>query len=484
MTADIDVDAGKTPGSGLGVRHVITALLFLGTTCGYASRVSMSVAILAMTEENEHGFEVFDWDRSHKDMILSSFFWGYVVLQVPAGLAAARLGGKTPAFLAILSNGVLNLLVPLAATYGGWIAVIVCRVLMGLGQGLLYPSLHGLLGRWAPRAERSRMGTIVYCGAQVGTIIEMMVSGVLSASSWGWPSVFYTTGVAGVAWAALWLAVGSSSPADSRWISDEERQYIEMNCGGHDEEERKGLRTPWKKIWTSLPFLSVVLAHAGQSLGFWTLLTEMPTYMKNVLNVDIKNSALYSALPYIAMCLLSFVFSWLADLLVNRGVLGVTASRKLFNTIAFWGPALALLGLCYLPREHELLAVALLTATVGLNGAHFVGFLISHIDLSPNYASTLMGITNGIGNVFSIMAPLSVTLVVKDETDAAEWRNVFFISIAFYFLSNLFYIIFMVAEVQPWNDPNPTNNLEIGTKKKGLTNETRRRPSIGDNQFN
>ena len=53
------------------------------------------------------------------------------------------------------------------------------------------------------------------------------------------------------------------------------------------------MATPWKSIWTSLPFWSILLAHSGQSLGFWTLLTEMPSYMDKVLGVDIKSVSKY-----------------------------------------------------------------------------------------------------------------------------------------------------------------------------------------------
>lgn len=48
------------------------------------------------------------------------------------------------------------------------------------------------------------------------------------------------------------------------------------------------MQTPWKAIWTSLPFISLIIAHCGQNWGFWTLMTEMPSYMKQVLGVDIK----------------------------------------------------------------------------------------------------------------------------------------------------------------------------------------------------
>ncbi|XP_075978173.1 putative inorganic phosphate cotransporter [Anticarsia gemmatalis] len=464
MIASAAHDEAPKPDRFIGMRHIIALMMFLATTVSYGTRVTMSVTIVAMTSNSSSGdFPVFDWGRSTQDTILSSFFWGYILLQVPAGMIAGRFGGKYLMFSAMAATGIINLLLPYAATKGDYVAVIVCRVLMGLTQGLLYPSIHGVLGHWAPVSERSRLGTFVYAGAQLGTIIELLTSGILSASSWGWPSVFYVAGICCIGWAVLWLLVGDSTPASSRWITKEERKYIETNAGSDDLGEK--IPTPWKGIFTSLPFWATLLAHCGQNLGFWTLLTEMPSYFKYVLDVDIKENGQLSALPYVAMYILSFFFSWVADFMVNRKIVRLVTSRRIFNTIALWGPAVALIGLSYLPAGNLSLAVVILTVTVGLNGAHYSGFMMSHIDLSPNHASTLMGFTNGCGAIFSILAPYTVSIVVSDETAASEWRNVFFISAAFYFLTNLFYLLFITDQKQSWNEPE-TKPLEDGVKKE------------------
>lgn len=46
--------------------------------------------------------------------------------------------------------------------------------------------------------------------------------------------------------------------------------------------------TPWGKIFTSMSFLSLMLVHCAHNWGFWTLLTKIPSYMKTVLEFDIK----------------------------------------------------------------------------------------------------------------------------------------------------------------------------------------------------
>ena len=76
--------------------------------------------------------------------------------------------------------------------------------------------------------------------------------------------------------------------------------------------------------------------------GYYILLTELPNYMKNVLHWEEK--AWMTGLPYLAMWLVSGAGSILVDSIIERGAVSRTAIRKVANTIATLGPALALLG--------------------------------------------------------------------------------------------------------------------------------------------
>lgn len=62
-------------------------------------------------------------------------------------------------------------------------------------------------------------------------------------------------------------------------------------------------------------------------------MTEMPTYMKTVLGFDLKANGVLSALPYLALAILSLVFGWIADFIFRRGYLTQAKSRKVFNSI-------------------------------------------------------------------------------------------------------------------------------------------------------
>lgn len=117
------------------------------------------------------------------------------------------------------------------------------------------------------------------------------------------------------------------------------------------------------------------------------------------------------------------VFSEISDILMNRKYVSVGTGRKLFNTIGHWVPAVTLVALGYVPKDQPTVAVVLLTISVAINASAFVGYLINHMDLSPNFAGTLMGLTNCVSNIMSLLGPLFVGFVV---TDAVRFNTSFY----------------------------------------------------------
>ncbi|KAL6437429.1 hypothetical protein ACFW04_005133 [Cataglyphis niger] len=152
------------------------------------------------------------------------------------------------------------------------------------------------------------------------------------------------------------------------------------------------------------------------------------------------------------MWILSFPFSWLSDYALKKGVSRGTV-RKVCNTVAHWGPAVALGLMSVAPTDNYIWAVVILTVAVGLNAGSLCGYQINHIDLSPNFAGTMMSITNCIATIAGIIAPLICGLIVTDESNVYQWNIVFYISAAIFFFGNLIFVIFGKGEVQWWNDP-------------------------------
>ncbi|XP_054740516.1 putative inorganic phosphate cotransporter [Anastrepha obliqua] len=448
-----------------GRRHLQCLLMFLGFSAAFTMRVNLSVAIVAMMDNKAANpdFPEYQWSEQIKSRILSSFFCGYICTQIPGGLLASRFGGKVMLLSSISISSVMALLTPIGVDFGGWKLLCFMRFLQGIGQGVTVPSMHTLLAKWSPVNERGSLATFSYSGSQFGTVAMLATSGLLASSSMGWPSIFYIPGGLGLLWVVAWIIWGANSPMECTKIGDAERELIETSL--HDsvkQSDRKAnLPVPWKKILTSCPFFVLLVTHCASTWCFWTLLTQIPTYMKSVLGMDIKSNALLSALPYFTMLVLGLMLCPLSDYLEKGNRLSATTIRKLFNSIGQWVPMITLICLGYVTREQANMAVALLTFTVGISSTLHLGFQVNHIDLAPNFAGTLVSLTNCAANVSSIIAPLVVGFIVTDTSNPFQWRIIFFIAGGISFFGNLLFVIFGTAKKQPWNDEQSAKSHEI-----------------------
>ncbi|XP_013134079.1 PREDICTED: putative inorganic phosphate cotransporter [Papilio polytes] len=418
---------------GFGVRHLQSVCMCLCMISLFIARGSMAVAVLAMTDHTRSkstGITIYEWDKNIQGLILSSFFWGYTLMQIPAGLLAKRYGGKPVLLVALLANGLICALLPTLSYLGGWPVVCACRVLMGLTQACLFPASHTLLGRWLPAQERTTLAGIIYGGSQLGTIIAMPLSGLLAETAIGWKLIFYS--ISG--------------------LMEVERQYIER---GLHTSGGKVLRTPWRHILRSRGLWAVAITHIGFTCSYVLFFVDMPTYLEKGLHISLKNSASLSALPYAGMWLGNIVSTSVSEKIFNRGLLSVGTCRKLFNSIACFGMAVGLAVLSFISKEHENLAVAVLVATLTLYGFSAAGFMMSHLDMSPNFAGVMLSLTNFIANFGSVGTPLITSFILNnDPTDLSRWRICFLIISSLLILTNIMYMIFASAKCQSWDDPD------------------------------
>ncbi|KAM4751783.1 vesicular glutamate transporter 1 isoform 2-T2 [Cyanocitta cristata] len=214
---------------GLPRRYGIAILCGIGFCISFGIRCNLGVAVVSMVNPAHGQRAQFNWDPETVGMIHGSFFWGYIITQIPGGFIAQKFAANRVFGLAIVSTSVLNMLIPSAArTHVG--CVIAVRVMQGLVEGVTYPACHGIWSKWAPPLERSRLATTAFCGSYAGAVVAMPLAGVLVQYT-GWSSVFYVYGSFGVFWYLFWVLVSYESPAQHPTISPEERKYIEESIG-------------------------------------------------------------------------------------------------------------------------------------------------------------------------------------------------------------------------------------------------------------
>ncbi|CAH1263098.1 SLC17A8 [Branchiostoma lanceolatum] len=433
-------------------RYIVAFMAFLGFCNVYMLRVNLSVAIVAMVSnmsvEHEDGtvtyIQEFYWDSKLQGMVLGSFFYGYIVTQIPGGWLATKFGGKVLFGGGIAMTALLTLFTPLAIR-GGAYTLMGVRIVEGLFEGVTYPSIHAIWKNWAPPLERSQLATAAFSGSYVGTFLCLPICGVL-AEHVGWPSIFYVFGALGLVWFVGWWFIVTDSPATHSTISYQELEYIRQTIIVEGGVAKEGA-IPWKKVLTSGPVWAILVAHFCENWGFYTMLTSLPLFLQQIFHYDLDEDGVLSAVPYLVMAVVVMGSGQLADFLRQRQLLSTTAVRKIFNCTAFVIQAIFMTAVAF--THDAVAAISCLTVAIGVGGLAWSGFSVNHLDIAPQYASLLMGVSNCIATIPGIVSPSVVGQLVQHKL-ATEWEMVFFIAAGVYLFGAIIYAVFASGELQPW----------------------------------
>jgi len=437
-------------------RYVLALMVFLGFSVLYALRVNLNVAIGAMCNNHtiyENGFYVnkvaeFDWGSKTQGMVLGSFYYGYIVLQIPGGWLATKIGGTRIFGVALFFASVLTLLTPTAARFSVY-ALIVLRVLEGIALGVLFPSNHAIWGQWAPPLERSRLFSITAAGCPVGTILTMPMTGLLTKYGFdgGWASVFYVFGAVGLLWSFVWWLVIHPAPETHPTISQAEKNYIMASLS--NRKGGKAPPVPWLKIITSIPVWATIVANFTADWGLYTILICIPKFFQKVLNFDIATTGFLVSLPYLIKAIVGPSGGIIADMMIMNGY-SVRNTRRLIFTIGCTTASIFIVGVGY--AKSKAVAIGLLCTGVGITGLNATGYAVNILDIAPRFAGVIIGFSNVFGSMPGFISPMIVGYITTKNT-AAEWQLVFWITAFVYAFGVVFFALTVSGDRQPWNDP-------------------------------
>lgn len=415
----------------------------------------------------------FVWDEKLQGSILSAFYYGYFITQIPGGIIAAMFGPKWIFGFGLLLTSILTIFTHLAAEAGPTV-VMGLRFVEGLGEGVLFPAMHALLGKWIPPMERSKLPAFIFAGYYVGTVATFSLSGFLAGSDWKWPSIFYISGGIGCVWFVLWFVFASDSPECHKWISDKEKNYIvrSIKADRSKTDVHHGLcQTPWMSIAKSIPVYAIAISSFAHDYGFYTILIYLPIYLRNIMGYSIEQNGVLSALPYLLALGSQIISSWIADFVRVKGWLSTTSVRKILGCSATFIHAVCLLvaTLVGCNREAVLGLLMIGSAAESLMNSSFA---VNHLDIAPIYAGELMGITNCISNVSGFLVPTVVGIITEDNQTLTAWSKVFYIAAALEIIATVFYATFASGEVQPWAREISARNVSTDDVDDEMANES------------
>ncbi|KAL6133111.1 hypothetical protein ACLB2K_065348 [Fragaria x ananassa] len=380
-------------------RFKVVALLACVMCLCNADRVVMSVAIVPLAAQK-------GWTSSFLGVVQSSFLWGYIFSSVIGGALVDRYGGKRVMAWGVAMWSLATLLTPWAANHSTT-SLLAVRAFFGLAEGVALPSMSTLLSRWFPTHERASAVGISMAGFHLGNVTGLLLTPVM-LSSMGINGPFILFSSLGLLWSTIWAYTVTNDPRESDFISKLELRLIQ--------------------------------AGKSDSPGYFVLLSWMPVYFKTVFNVNLKQAAWFSAVPWGSMAISSCIAGTASDYLIKAGY-SLTIVRKIMQSIGFIGPGVSLLCLNYVNTPAA--AAVLLTVALCLSSFSQAGFLLNIQDIAPESAGFLHGISNSAGTFAAIVSTIGTGYFV-------QWLGSFqaFLTVtaALYFMTTIFWNLFATGE--------------------------------------
>ncbi|KAM6177351.1 sodium-dependent phosphate transport protein 1 [Erethizon dorsatum] len=439
-------------------RYGVSLLLHFCNGAVMAQRVCLSLTMVAMVNgtgsltnvssgENPGNITnaVYNWSPDIQGIILSSIFYGTIVVQIPIGYLSGIYSVKNMVACGLFLSSVLTVCIPPAAQVGETL-VIVCRVAQGMAQGTIATAQHYIWVRWAPPLERGRLTSISLSGILLGTFIVLLVTGFI-CDLLGWPLVFYIFGAYGCVLCLFWFILFYDDPKDHPCISVNEKEYITSSLA--QQVSSNSMTTlPIKAMLLSLPLWAIAVNNFAV---LWTsnfVATYTPTFINSILNVNIRENGLLSSLPFLFAYIVGILGGHMADFLLSRNILSTITVRKLFTTIGMLFPVIFNMCMLYLNFNFYItitfLILAYATTAFNLNGV-----FINTLDIAPRYYGFLRGVTTLIGMIGGILSSTVSGLILSEDSETS-WYKIYFLMSAISVTTLIFYLIFAKAEIQDW----------------------------------
>ncbi|KAK9069977.1 hypothetical protein SSX86_010375 [Deinandra increscens subsp. villosa] len=412
-------------------RFKVVALMACAMCLCNADRVVMSVAIVPLAAK--HG-----WSSSFLGIVQSSFLWGYIFSSVIGGALVDKYGGKKVIAWGVFLWSLATLLTPWAANHST-MSLLAVRAFFGLAEGVAMPAMNIILSRWFPCNERATAVGLSMGGFHLGNVVGLVLTPMVMSSSIGISGPFFLFSSLGLLWLTSWTLRVANDPQDSCSISSSELSLIQEGKS-NVPPPKKGELPPLRLLLSKMPTWAIIFANITNNWGYFVLLSWMPVYFKTVFNVNLKQAAWFSAVPWGTMAFSGYVAGAASDYLIKAGY-SLTFARKAMQSIGFIGPGVALLCLNY--AKSPVVASVFITVALSLSAFSQAGFLLNMQDIAPQYAGFLHGISNSAGTLAAIVSTIGTGYFV-------QWLGSFqaFLTVTacLYFLTAIFWNIFATGE--------------------------------------
>ena len=368
----------------------ITFLLFLFMLVNFADKIVVGLAAVPIMKE-------LQLEPAQFGLLGSSFFFLYSITAIVVGFIVNRV--ETRWVLLVLALIWALAQFPMMGTVGLTL-LMVCRIILGAGEGPAGSVAAHAIYKWFPDEKRTLPTAILSQGSAFGVIVAVPALNWLIVN-YNWHYAFGALGVVGLMWVVAWYFLGKEGPLVDQAAA----------TGGE-------VRIPYFSLLTSRTFIGCVAATFG---AYWALslgLTWFTSFIVQGLGFSQQQAGYISILPWIFGATIVLLTGWISQVLVARGVSTRVARGVL-------GAAPLIVGgfiLAAMPHASGLwLQVALIVIGPGLCGSIYVvcGPMLS--EFTPvSQRGAILAIYGAIYTLAGIIAPYVMGNIIQGSANMLD----------------------------------------------------------------
>ncbi len=361
----------------LGVSFVMYVLSFI-------DRTNIAMAIPALRSELGLAPSVIGFATG-------MFFWGYIVLQIPAG----RLASVWSAKWVILGLSVMWSLVSLSTAFVHTENQLIAnRFILGLFEGGVLTSTIVLIRKWFTKGERARANTMFLLSIPIAQVVANPISGLVLAH-FGWQMMFIVEALPSLGWALVWIWAITEEPGDAAWLEPDEKARLvaalDAETAVSAPVQGHWIRTLWHPAVLLLALYNFAALMAEWGVTFW-----LPTVLKET-GLSIVTVGFLAAIPPAVGAVMMVLVAMNSDRTQERKwhMIAATALSGVFLLLAQTASHGSTLGI-----------LIFLTLAVGSFLGRFGPFWSLPTEvLPPAVAGVGIGLINGAGNLGGTVGP-------------------------------------------------------------------------------
>jgi len=390
-------------------RWSIVALVAVALFINYVDRGAVPTAAHLIQDE-------LGLSARQLGVLFSAFFWTYSVLQIPVGWIAERYGAQRVLAAGLALWACATMLVGFAHSFA---ALLLLRLLLGVGECVGFPSAAKLLAVVVPVESLGIANGIVAAGYQLGPAVGAWCGGFIMVH-YGWRAAFWVFGGLSLLWLLPWSRVRLPPAAAG-------------TQGGDAPPLRAILRQP--SLW------GTAFGLFSSNYVFFFVLTWLPYYVVRERGFSTAEMASLTGSAYLVSALSSIIAGLVIDRFVRAG--HANLAYKSVMVAAHVGTVGCMLGIAF---GTQVWALAGIFAYQILTGAASAGvYAMPQILAGPSASGRWVGIQNSCGTFAGVIAP-AVTGLLVEET---HHFTAAFVTAALVSISGLVGWVWMVPKLAP-----------------------------------